>query len=97
MSYLLTTHKIPDCMTRLWHANCMTSLRGHRTPLVYSIYILVYICKCIIELFRNSGTVLDKQVRAVYLNQNTTTKRFKSLNFVLPQGSSGGALKIQQN
>ena len=33
LSYSLTTHKIPDCMTRFWHANCITSLRGHRTPL----------------------------------------------------------------
>ena len=35
MSYSLTAHEIglPDFMTRFWHANCMTSLRGHRTPL----------------------------------------------------------------
>ena len=33
MSYSLTTHKIPNFMTRFWHANCMTSLRGHRTLL----------------------------------------------------------------
>ena len=33
MSYSLTNNKMPDCMTRFWHANCMTSLRGHRTPL----------------------------------------------------------------
>ena len=33
MSYSLTTHEIPDFMTRFWHANCMTSLRGHRKRL----------------------------------------------------------------
>ena len=33
MSYSLTTHKIPDCMARFWHANCMTSLRAYRTLL----------------------------------------------------------------
>ena len=35
MSYSMTTHKIPDCMTRFWHANCMISLKGHRTSLFY--------------------------------------------------------------
>ena len=30
----LTTHKIPNFMTRFGHANYMTSLRGHCTPLV---------------------------------------------------------------
>ena len=34
MSYSLTTHKIHDFMTPFWHANCMSSLRGHRTPLL---------------------------------------------------------------
>ena len=24
----------PNFMTRFWHTNCMTSLKGHRTPLV---------------------------------------------------------------
>ena len=33
MIYSLTTHKIAYCMTRFWHANCMTSLKGHRTLL----------------------------------------------------------------
>ena len=32
MSDSLTTHKIPNFMTQFWHANCMNSLRGHRTP-----------------------------------------------------------------
>ena len=35
MSYSLTTHEIPDFMTRFCDANCTTSLRGHRTPQVY--------------------------------------------------------------
>ena len=26
---------IPNFMPRFWHANCMTSLRSHRTPLVW--------------------------------------------------------------
>ena len=34
MSYTLTIHKIPNFMTWFWHANCMTSLRGHCTPLM---------------------------------------------------------------
>ena len=24
-------------MTKFWHANCMTSIRSHRTPLLYSV------------------------------------------------------------
>ena len=35
----LTTHEIPDFMTLFWHPNCMTSLRGHRTPLPLIIAI----------------------------------------------------------
>ena len=33
MSHSLITHNIPIFMTRVWHANCMARLRGHRTPL----------------------------------------------------------------
>ena len=43
MSYSSTAHKIPDCMTRFWHANRMTSFRGYRTPLLqYLICVLVH-------------------------------------------------------
>ena len=41
MSYSLTTHKIPNFMTRFWHANCMTSLRGYRTPLSHKSQIAI--------------------------------------------------------
>ena len=34
MSDSLTTHKIRNFMTWFWYANCMTSCRGHCTPLV---------------------------------------------------------------
>ena len=40
---------IPNFMTWFWHANCMNSLRGHRTPPVLTatdcIFVMCKMCK----------------------------------------------------
>ena len=61
MSYSLTTNKIPDCMIRFWHSNCMTSLRGHRTPLQYSV---VNLMQNVTKIFATKNAVSELKSNA---------------------------------
>ena len=73
MSYSLTTHEIPDFMTRFCHANCMIGLRDHCMPLLHSKQaelnikfhsVIFYFCcatlpKYILHDYRNDDAIFQ--------------------------------------